>query len=291
MLGVSDPRSVKNSALAVGMCVSLSFFGLRVADAGPAASASTQMIERAGHKIAFHVTPGDSPIIVLDAGGGLDSSYWASLVANLSAKTGSEIISYDRPGFGASDEVKGPWSLRSATDDLAFGLQKLGATHGVILVAHSLAGEIAICLAHQHPKWILGAILVDANVPEFFTDQQIARQEAIFAPVIAKMKDAPSTQETRQLLAVAESFSETARSFHRMSWPDTIPADVIVSEKTPFDDPVDADAWRAAHAKFAARANGRKLIIADKSSHDVAHDRPDVIETAISDMIDRVRQH
>jgi pimeloyl-ACP methyl ester carboxylesterase len=290
MLVVSDPRSLNRSALAVSMCVSLLFFGIRVAESVPSASGSTQMIERAGHKIAFHVTAGHSPVIVLDAGGGLDSTYWNSLVSTLSARTGSEIISYDRPGFGRSDEVNGPWSLRSATDDLEFGLKRLGATHGVILVAHSLAGEIATSLARRHPAWIAGAILVDANVPEFFTDQQIARQEAIFAPVIAKMKAEPSTQETRQLLAVAQSFSETSRSFHHMSWPDAIPADVILSEKTPFDDPVDADAWRRAHAQFAARANNRKLTIADKSSHDVAHDRPDVIVTAISAMIDSVRQ-
>lgn len=287
---ILDRVPVKKSALAVWMCASLLFFGLRVAEAGPSASASTRMIERAGHKIAFHVTPGHSPIIVLDAGGGLGSSYWDTLVSNLSAKTGSEIITYDRPGFGASDEVKGPWSLRSATDDLALGLKTLGATHDVILVAHSLAGEIATSLVRQHPKWIVGAILVDTNVPEFFTDQEIARQEAIYAPMISKMKAAPPTQETRQLLAVAQSFSETSRAFHQMTWPDTIPADVIVSEKTPFDDPADAGAWKAAHAQFAARANNRKLIIADRSSHDVAHDRPDVVVKAISDMIDMVHR-
>lgn len=282
--------AVKKFTLAVWLCGSLLFLGFPVAEAEPSAPVSTQMIERAAHKIAFHVTPGHSPIIVLDAGGGLDSSYWNAFVPTLSAKTGSEIITYDRPGFGASDEVKGPWSLPSATDDLAFGLKKLGATHDVILVAHSIAGEIATSLVRRHPKWIVGAVLVDANVPEFFTDQRIARLEAIYAPVIAKMKTAPSTQESRQLLAVAQSFTETARSFHHMTWPGAIPAEVIVSEKTPFDDPVDARAWRVAHAKFAARANNRKLTTADKSSHDVAHDRPDVILKAIGDMIDMVRQ-
>jgi len=278
---------MKTPLVAVCTCISLLFMGFQVAQAEPEA---TQMIERAGHKLAFHVTPGHPPIIVLDAGGGLDSSYWNSLVAPLAGETGSEIITYDRSGFGRSDEVKGPWSLRSATEDLAAGLSKLGATRDVILVAHSLAGEIATLLVREHPKWIVGAVLVDANVPEFFTDQEITRQQLLYAPVIAKLHEAPPTQESRQLLAVAQSFPETSRAFHQMTWPHTIPVDVIVSAKTPFDNPADARAWREAHAEFAARADNRQLIIADNSSHDVAHDRPDVIVKAIHGMIAKVRR-
>jgi len=118
---------------------------------------------------------GASPAIVLDAGGGLDARYWDTLVPELAKRTGREIITYDRAGFGTSDEVSGPWNLQSATDDLANGLAKLGATQGVIMVSHSLAGEIATELAIQHPHWLAGAVLVDANVPDFFKPRQSRR--------------------------------------------------------------------------------------------------------------------
>ena len=52
-------------------------------------AATTQFIDVDGHKIAFHVTPGHEPTIVLDAGGGADSSYWDTLVPELSKRTGS----------------------------------------------------------------------------------------------------------------------------------------------------------------------------------------------------------
>jgi len=253
--------------------------------AEPAGVAATQMIAREGHRTAFHVTPGHLPVIVLDAGGGLDSSYWSALVPELAKQTGSEIITYDRAGFGASDEVKGPWDVKSATADLANGLRVLGATHDVVLVAHSIAGEIATYLARQHPDWIAGAVLVDANVPEFFTDHEIDRMNKIYAPIIAAAKAAPPTNASRQLLAVSASFTETARAFHKTSWPLSVPVTVIVSETTPFEAPRDAQAWRDAHRQFAARAANRQLVVADKSSHDVAHDRPDVIAKAIADMI------
>jgi pimeloyl-ACP methyl ester carboxylesterase len=245
------------------------------------------LIDVDGHKIAFHVTPGHGPTIVLDAGGGLDSSYWDTVVPELAQRTGSEVITYDRSGFGASDDVSGAWNVHSATRDLAVGLEKLHATHRVILVSHSIAGEIATYLVGQHPKWFVGAVLVDANVPDVFTDKAIERMQAIYAPILAATRAAPPSKPGRQLLAVAESFVETSREFHGVTWPASVPAIVIVSEKTPFDAPADAQWWKDAHAQFAKRAPNRQLVNAAGSSHDVAHDRPDVILSAISDMAAR----
>src|ERR1700733_1856745 len=116
-----------------------------------------------GHHLAFYVTPGRLPALVLDAGGGADSTYWKSIIPALVKRTGSEIITYDRAGFGASDETKPPYRMQDAVDDLASGLQQLGATRDLILIPHSFAGEIATYLALKHPGWISGAILVDTN--------------------------------------------------------------------------------------------------------------------------------
>src|ERR1700743_3117960 len=82
------------------------------AQATPAVA--TQLIDVDGHKIAFHVTPGHEPTIVLDAGGGLDSSYWDGLVPELAKRTGSKIITYDRAGMGSSEEVSGDWNIHAA---------------------------------------------------------------------------------------------------------------------------------------------------------------------------------
>jgi pimeloyl-ACP methyl ester carboxylesterase len=246
--------------------------------------AATHLIDVDGHKIAFHVTPGHAPTIVLDAGGGLDSSYWDAFVPELAKRTGSEVITYDRAGFGASDDVTGAWNVHSATRDLAVGLEKLHATHHVVLVSHSIAGEIATYLVGQHPEWFVGAVLVDANVPDFFTADEITKMMAIYEPILASTRAAPPSKPGRQLLAVADSFVETSREFHGVAWPASVPAIVIVSEKTPFEAAADAQWWKDAHAQFAKHAPNRRLVSAAGSSHDVVHDRPDVILSAISDM-------
>jgi pimeloyl-ACP methyl ester carboxylesterase len=242
----------------------------------------TRLVAIGKHRIAFHVTPGDEPVIVLDAGGGLDASYWNALIPQISRRTGCRIIRYDRAGFGASDEVEGPWDVQSATDDLEYGLRSLEATADLILVSHSLAGEIATCLARRHPDWLRGVVLVDANLPPFFTDEVIAQMGAAYQPIIAAARADASTKPNRQLLAVADSFEARSRSFHHTAWPPSVPAIVIVSESTPFETALAAQWWRQAQALFASEADNRRLVVAERSSHDVVLDRPDLILDAIA---------
>jgi pimeloyl-ACP methyl ester carboxylesterase len=247
------------------------------------------MITNQGHRLAFHVTPGHQPAIVLDAGGGLDSSYWKKIVPDLAKKTGSEIITYDRAGMGASDPVPGPWKVQNAVSDLEAGLTALGATHHVVLVSHSEAGEIATSITGQHPDQFAGAVLVDASVPQFSTDTEIARVAAATQAEVQQIKakkDTARTKADRQLLAVAADYVPDQRAYHKASWPTRVPVDVIVSAQTPFPtSPPDAKAWRAAQSAFAAQAPNRHLVTAAGSSHDVPVDRPDVVEAQIEAML------
>ncbi|MCU1681442.1 MAG: Pimeloyl-ACP methyl ester carboxylesterase [Amycolatopsis sp.] len=242
------------------------------------------MVKNGGHTLAFHLTPGHGPTIVLDAGGGADSSYWKDIVPTLLKNTGSTIVTYDRAGMGASDEVPGPWKVDDAVSDLEAGLTQLGATHNVLLVSHSLAGEIATYFADRNPQWVTGSVLVDASLPNFYTDGEITRIEAANKEQVAELRKQPSTKQTRQLLAVAAGYTAMHRAYHQISWPDDVPATVIVSAKTPFDTPDDAQLWRDAQAQFAGAAPNRTLVVAANSSHDIPLDRPDVVVNAIDEM-------
>ncbi|MBR7832111.1 alpha/beta hydrolase [Actinospica durhamensis] len=260
--------------------------------AASALQPTLHMITNQGHKLAFHVTPGHSPAIVLDAGGGLDSSYWKNIVPALAKATGSEIITYDREGMGASDPVPGPWKVQNAVSDLEAGLTDLGATHDVILVSHSEAGEIATYITRQYPGQFGGAVLVDASLPQFSTDAEIARVAAATESEVEQiqaLKPAAVTQADRQLLAVAADYVADQRAYHQISWPTSVPATVIVSSDTPFPtSPPDAQAWRTAQAQFADAAPNRQLVTAAHSSHDIPLDRPDLVEAQIEAMVKAV---
>jgi pimeloyl-ACP methyl ester carboxylesterase len=253
--------------------------------AATAGDPSLRMVSTQGRRLAFHVTPGHLPAIVLDAGGGLDSSEWKNIVPVLAKKTGSKIITYDRAGTGDSDEVTGPWNAENAASDLEAGLTKLGATRDVILVSHSQAGEVSTYFAKKHPDWVSGAVLVDANLPNFFTDSETARIVAANQAQIGALEGIPSTREIRGLLATAWNYGPMHNAYHKTSWPRSIPATVIASSKTPFDTPEDAQLWRDAQAQFAHAAPHRKLVVAEGSSHEIPADRPETVIKAVVNMV------
>ncbi|MEU1626074.1 alpha/beta hydrolase [Streptomyces sp. NPDC020096] len=253
------------------------------------AQPSLHMITNNGHKLAFYVTPGRLPAIVLDAGGGLDASYWKKIVPVLAKSTGSEIITYDRSGEGQSSDVPGPWKAQNAVSDLAAGLTQLGATKNVVLVSHSLAGEIATYFVRQHPHWITSAVLVDASLPEFYTDSETAKLVAANEQQIAALKGQPQTRATRQLLAVAENYGPVHLAYHKQTWPQNVPATAIVSSQTPFTTTSDAQLWRQAQQEFVSAAPNRRLVVAQHSSHDIPIDRPDVVINAVQETVKQVR--
>lgn len=242
------------------------------------AEQTLHMIDNAGHRLAFHVTEGHGPTIVLDSGGGEDSSYWKDIVPRLHAATGAKIIAYDRAGLGQSDAVPGAWQVEDAVSDLRTGLQKLGVTENVLLVAHSQAGEIATYFAKKNPGLVTGAVLVDASLPPLYTDEETARLAAANQPAVDAAKKHPTEPRNRQLISLAESYVPLHEAYHRATWPDTIPATVIVSEKTPFDgSPEDARRWRDAAAAFVRQGPDRTLVTAAGSSHDIPKDRPTLV--------------
>ncbi|MEU8813099.1 alpha/beta hydrolase [Actinoplanes sp. NPDC048796] len=246
----------------------------------------THMITNKSHRLAFYVTPGHQPAIVLDAGGGEDHTQWKDIVPRLAKATGSEIITYDRAGLGASDEVKGAWDVHAAVSDLQAGLHQLGVTGNVILVSHSQAGEVATYFVNKYPKLVSGAVLVDASLPQFSTDEQVERIIAVTTPQIEELKKQPSTKQTRQLIATAANYGPMHHAYHKVSWPSSVPATVIVSEKTPFDgSPQDAQHWRDAAAAFVNAAPDRTLVTAVGSSHEIPQDQPELVLEQIEKMV------
>ena len=252
------------------------------------ATAGLHMIPNGGHQLAFYVTPGHLPAIVLDAGGGNGASSWNKVAPVLAKQTGSEIITYDRSGEGKSTAVPGPWIAQHAVADLHAGLTALGVGDHIVLVSHSLAAEIATYYVRKYPGDIDGAVLVDASLPTFYTNSEVARIVAATTPLIAEAKKAPSTQATRQLLAEAVNYGPVHSAYHTLTWPQSVPATVIVSADTPYTG-ADADWWRQAAATFVKDAPNRRYVTALKSSHDIEIDRPDVIITEVETMIKKIQ--
>ena len=97
--------------------------------------------------------------VVLEAGGNADSATWFRVQALLSKQ--ARVCSYDRAGYGFSDEGPLPRSLQADVDDLHALLEAAGLKAPVVLVGHSLGSSIVRRYAQQYPSHVAGLVLVD----------------------------------------------------------------------------------------------------------------------------------
>ncbi|MGI4945980.1 MAG: alpha/beta fold hydrolase [Janthinobacterium lividum] len=258
---------------------------LSQAAAVPSPASQTRLIDVGGRRVAFHVVPGRLPAVVFEAGGGMDGSAWDPVLGTIARDTGAELVTFDRAGFGDSDEDTRPVQIQHEADDLKAGLAALGIDHGIVLVAHSFGGEVAFPLASQNPGLVARAVLVDGTVPSFCTDEEMARMASTF-PKDVEQDD----KQGRTWAAFFAAWPAMQHGFHEMRWPDSVPATVIVSEHPPFMTPAENAAWTQDHVDFAHAAANRSVEIAEGSGHIVMNDRPDLVSQAVVAAVEQVRQ-
>lgn len=107
---------------------------------------------------------GPGPLVVFEAGMSAPAAEWVHTQRQVSEHAST--LSYDRAGYGGSDEATGDRSLEHLAADLAALLDALGETEPVVLVAHSWGGPIVRVFAHQHPERVAGLLFVDATLAE-----------------------------------------------------------------------------------------------------------------------------
>ena len=118
------------------------------------------------------------PVILLEAGGNADSSTWYRVQPGLAELT--RVCSYDRAGYGFSDEGPLPRDLDALVADLQALIEAAKLPVPVVLMGHSLGSNIVRHHAQRHPQQVAGLVLVDppeqgadARMPEDW-QQQIA---------------------------------------------------------------------------------------------------------------------
>jgi pimeloyl-ACP methyl ester carboxylesterase len=112
-----------------------------------------------GRHLNVFCTGAGSPTVILEAGGGDDSSSFRSVQRGLSAFT--RICAYDRAGVGFSDPAPWPSTAVNTVTDLHRLVQAISPNHPVILVGHSDGGLYVPLYAATYPKDVTGMVLID----------------------------------------------------------------------------------------------------------------------------------
>ena len=100
---------------------------------------------------------GDSTLLFIH-GWNLDLSYWQQQVVDFSSSY--RVVLVDLAGCGASGKKRVNWTVESFARDITRIIQK-ERLKNVVLVAHSMGGEIALDVAATNPQTVIGIVGVD----------------------------------------------------------------------------------------------------------------------------------
>jgi pimeloyl-ACP methyl ester carboxylesterase len=119
-------------------------------------SPETLTVDVPGGALATDRWPGDGPTVVLLHAGVADRRGWTE-VADRLARTGLDVVAYDRRGFGGSPPGDAPFSH---LDDLRAVLDATAGDRPAWLVGNSMGGALALDAALELPARVAGLVLL-----------------------------------------------------------------------------------------------------------------------------------
>jgi pimeloyl-ACP methyl ester carboxylesterase len=224
--------------------------------------------------------------VVFEAGGGADSSVWAAIVPQVQA-LGLKTLVYDRAGLGRSEPRPGDYAIGRDSRDLRTLLDRCGVTGRILVVSHSYGGFVSLVTAAEDRR-IEGLVLVDANVPGYFTPARIDALLAEYRPRFGELRE-KAPQRAAAMIAMLEAYPASARAVESARLREGLEIIDIVAERSWATTPEDAQAMRDAHAAFVRGSSARSAVFAAGSSHDVMRDRPELIVDAVKRLAVRAR--
>ena len=147
--------------------------------AGVAAIPSTD-----GVPIVYEVHGGaraDAPTLVLIHGWSCDRTYWGSQVGPLAERF--RVVTLDLAGHGDSGFEREEWTIASYGADVAAVIEELDL-EDVVLVGHSMGGDVAVDAARLVPERVAAMVWVDAY-RQLGTPHTPEEIEAFVAPLRA----------------------------------------------------------------------------------------------------------
>lgn len=128
-----------------------------------------------GRRLNLRCTGKGAPTVLLESGFAATSLAWWKVQPKI-AQT-NRVCSYDRAGYGFSDEGPAPRDGAATARDLDHALRRARIRGPFILVGHSAGGLYVRLLADRRPRDVVGMVLVDTSVE--FQEQRFA---ATFGP-------------------------------------------------------------------------------------------------------------
>jgi len=141
-----------------------------------------------GVRIYYEVRGRGNPSLVFVHGWSCDSSYWTWQVPYFSKHY--KVVTVDLAGHGKSGLDREKWTIAAFGADVAAVVKKLDLKD-VVLVGHSMGGDVVVEAAQLIPRRLRGLVLVDSfrTLKTHLTEAQLDRLLRPFRSDFAKTTD------------------------------------------------------------------------------------------------------
>lgn len=260
---------------------------------GPAALAATppkkceaRTVSAADQKLWVDVKGNGPATVVFESGNGNDSTVWNPILDQIH-EMGAKTFVYDRAGLGKSSPRVGTYSIDREVRALRSALDRCGVRKPIVIVAHSYGGLMALLTATLDRR-VAGIVLLDALVPQSFTDSEIAATLAEVRPQYAEVRrEAPQLAET--VIPLMEAMPATARRIRGVTISKDLPIIDVVSGKATYTREAAREAHISGHTAFVKESTAREYIVAAESSHKIVKDQPKLVVDAVKTMLERIK--
>jgi pimeloyl-ACP methyl ester carboxylesterase len=249
------------------------------------------------HSLHIRCTGKGTPTIVIDSGVGDTSERWQSFQSQ--AAQFWRVCTYDRAGYGKSQPGPLPRDSQREAEELQQLLKNASVKGPYLLVGHSLGALNMQVFAGRYPELVSGLVLLDPTPLDFITGQafpelyQVFKQQAVeiqhVAEAARKSTDPEAQAKVDYLEAVASEnaalIGDSASQVSAIESFGDIPLIVIGSgQANPAFGP-DAEAfqqfWIEQNRALAEKSRQGKFELAQKSSHYIHEDAPELVLDAI----------
>jgi pimeloyl-ACP methyl ester carboxylesterase len=262
-----------------------------------------EMVDVGGYNLHFYALGEKKglPTVILESGSGTPSSVsdWRYIQPEIAKLT--RVISYDRAGYGWSDEANNIRSSQQIVEDLHAMLTKKGETGPFILVGHSFGGLNVQLFANQFPSKVVGVVLLDSSIPGIrpeVTSSQLKMtkflRQAGLMRVMGDLGTLPvpkaviSDDLSEQILYKRFYNSDQISEIEQMGTEEfpkislgSIPVTIISAR----EEEKENKNWQEQQDQFLHVSANSKRIIAENSSHYIHHDQPDLVVEVINEML------
>lgn len=243
-----------------------------------------ELVDIGGRRLHMTCAGEGTPTIVLEAGMGDTLATWASIRGRLAELT--TVLSYTRAGLGQSDPAPLPRTLQAMVADLGKLLSVVAVPAPYVLVGHSFGGQIVRLFAAQHPLETSAIVLVDPSHEDKYAHFKAVLSEELIERQDRFLYDPTANSESIDLL-------ESRRQMHAATSVLNVPLVVMSRGATDEQSPV----WPSPELQKIERRLHRDLlqipghglrrhIVAEQSGHFIHHDEPELVISAIKEVIE-----